>query len=337
METPDLKTILNDYYHKYLRTQKHRSHTTIFTYQQQLGTFYNWFTKEYPNLTVEDLDLDIVRAFQLFIINRNTKKSTQNAYTGALRAFLIYLSRVGIKSLDPYKIQTHKEKSSPRNYLNEEQRDVLFGVIDTSTVWGLRDRAIIELFYSTGLRTSELYKLNIDNVRNKTELQMRGKGNKYRPAFISDRAREWIDKYLETRTDSEKALFISYTIATVKNRRLSISSIERSIRKYGRDAKFPFDVTPMTLRHSFAAKLLQKNVNLRIIQEMLGHSSLATTEVYTSVSNTDLRDTYKLHYNEITSPKLQIDLNKKLTIEDLNRVIEKYNQDNPDKKVSLNG
>lgn len=166
---------------------------------------------------------------------------------------------------------------------------------------------------------------------------MRGKGNKFRNALISDRAREWIDKYLETRNDNEKALFISYTNATVKDRRLSISTIERSIKKYGRFAKFPFDLTPMTFRHTFATSLLQKGVNLRVIQEMLGHSSLATTEVYTTVSGKELRDAYKLHFDENTSPKIKIDLNKKLTIEDINRVIEKYNEDNPDNKVSLNG
>lgn len=170
MESTDINTILKDYYQKYLRTQKNRSPKTIFTYKQQLGTFFNWFSKEYPGLTIKDLDMDIVRDYQLFIINRNTKKSTQHGYTGALRIFLIYLSRVGIKSLDPYKIETHKEKSPPRNYLDEEDWETLVEAIDTTTVGGLRDRAIIELFYSTGIRTAELYNLNIDNVKNKTGL-----------------------------------------------------------------------------------------------------------------------------------------------------------------------
>jgi hypothetical protein len=195
--------------------------------------------------------------------------------------------------------------------LSEDDLENFFTAINTSTVPGLRDRTIVELFYSSGLGLSELYRLNRDDVRNQTELQIkgRGKGNKSRLIFISDRAGEWIEKYLGTRKDNEKALFISYTNATVKDKRLSISSIGRNIRNYGRIARIPFDVTPMILRHSFAMNLLKKGANLKQIQEMLGQSSLATTAAYISVSNKELREAYNLYFNENTNSNLQSEKN----------------------------
>lgn len=296
MESKNLKKYLEDYY-RYLRVKKNLADKTISDYRQKLRRFTNWFSKNYPDLTIEDLTIILVDNFQIYLDDKHISKGTQYHYLIALRGFLLYLRVIGIKSLDPLSIEIHQEKTRQRKYLDESERDRLFKAIDTTNIYGLRDRAMIELLYSSGLRLSEICTLNIDDIK-REEKQIKGRAGKNRLFFISPKANFWIDKYLEKRTDSEKALFISYTNVPVKDKRLSISTIGRLVKHYGEIAEIPFEVTPMTLRHSFANELLKNGASLKVVQDLLGHSSLATTEKYTSTTNKELSQTYKRIFKE---------------------------------------
>lgn len=292
MDSKDLNTHLEEYY-RYLHIKKNRSKRTIYQYRNELSKFSNWLSDKHPEVTIENLNNNIVDAFQLYLDEKHITRGTQYQYLVAIRAFLLYLRVIGVKSLDPLSIEIKKEKTIKGQFLDENEIDHLFSVIDTSSIFGLRDRAFMELFYSSGLRLSELYSLNIDQVKDRKDIQIKGQGGKYRQFFISPSAKYWLDKYLEKRTDSEKALFISYTNRPVKDKRLSISSIDRMVKQYGKIAEFPFEITPRTLRHSFANKLLKGGASLLVVQKMLGHASLATTELYTSLNNKELSQTHK--------------------------------------------
>jgi len=227
------------------------------------------------------------------------KKSTQNYYLIALRSFLNYFANQDIISLPAEKIKLAKDKEDKKvNFLNLEQLEKLFSVPDISKKNGLRDRAILEVLFSTGLRIAELVSLDRDQINLKAntkelELGIIGKGNYPRTVYFSERAVDWLNKYLATRQDKDKALFINYQGRKKSERRLTDRSIERIIKKYALLAGLPMNTTPHTLRHSFATDLLTQGVDLRLIQEFLGHRNIATTQVYTHVTNQHLRDVHR--------------------------------------------
>lgn len=294
---------------EYLEIEKNCSKLTIRDYRHYLEVFENWFIREMPQKTLSDLNLSAVRKYRVYLSNvkdskeKGLKKVTQNYYVIALRSFLRFLIKNDINTLEPSKIDLPKTESRSLKFLEREQIDRLVTMPDTSTEEGMRDRAIMELLFSTGLRVSELTKLNHEQINlDRREFGVIGKGGKSRIVFISDRAADWIAAYLKARLDPYKPLFIRYSgRKNEENRgekmRLTPRSVERIIKKYVKQARLPVDATVHTLRHSFATDLLTNGADIRSVQEMLGHKNIATTQIYTHITNKQLRDVHKTFHS----------------------------------------
>jgi site-specific recombinase XerD len=233
---------------------------------------------------------------------------TQSYHLIALRSFLTYCSKRDIHTLTPEKIELPKVTRKQVSFLNADELTRLFSVIDISTTIGLRDRAIIELLYASGLRVSELTNLNRDHINLKRrEFVVRGKGQKDRPVFISQQAADWITAYLGARTDNVQPLFIRYSGAetgdtTGEFKRLTPRSIQRLVAHYAKLAGITKHVSPHTMRHSFATGLLTNGADLRSVQSLLGHSNISTTQVYTHVTDPQLRETHQRFHQQISDP-----------------------------------
>lgn len=304
----ELEKQINDFL-EYLEVEKNSSKLTIRDYRHYLEVFVKWYSSTLPGKTIADLDLVIVRRYRVYLANRvdekgkTLKKVTQNYYVIALRSFLRFLIKNDYKTLEPSKIDLPKTESRSLKFLDREQIDRLVTMPDTSKEEGVRDRTILELLFSTGLRVSELVKLNHEQINiERREFGVIGKGGRARVVFISDRAAEWIARYVQKRTDVFKPLFIRYSGAindedNGERMRLTVRSVERIVKKYTRTARLPVDATVHTLRHSFATDLLTNGADLRSVQEMLGHKNIATTQIYTHVTNKQLRDVHKAFHS----------------------------------------
>ena len=228
------------------------------------------------------------------------KKVSQAYYLIALRAILGYFVAKDVVSLPPDKITLPKDVRGSKTvkFLTLEQVEKLLLAPDIKTKSGLRDRAILESFFSTGLRIAELVALNKEqfaNIRNKKEFELSiiGKGNNPRTVYFSERALLWLKKYLESHQDKHKPLFINYKAGEDLEARLTARSIERIVKKYAILSGIPFFTTPHTIRHSYATDLLNQGVDLRTIQEFLGHRSITSTQIYTHVTNKRLKDIHR--------------------------------------------
>ena len=294
-----------DEFLEYLEIEKNCSKLTIRDYRHYLEIFNIWFTKNLPQKSIADLDLTMVRKYRVFLANRTDtkgmtlKRVTQNYYVIALRSLLRFLIKNDHVTLEPSKIDLPKTESRSLKFLEREQIDRLVTSIDTSKEEGIRDRAIFELLFSTGLRVSELVNLNHNQINlDRREFGVVGKGRRARVVFVSDRAEKWVKFYLQARKDNFKPLFIRYSGKIIEENggekmRLTARSIERIVKKYVRRVRLPVDATVHTLRHSFATDLLTNGADLRSVQEMLGHKNIATTQIYTHVTNKQLRDVHK--------------------------------------------
>lgn len=301
---PALLAHINDFL-DYLSVERNCSKLTIRDYSHYLEVFGEWFGTTQPHKTLEDLDLATVRRFRVFLANQidthglTKKRVTQNYYIIALRSFLKFLIKNDIKTLEPTKIDLPKTESRSLKFLERDQIDRMVTAADTSKIEGIRDRAILELLFSTGLRVSELCKLNHQQINiERREFGVIGKGGRARVVFISDRAAEWTEKYMAAREDVYKPLFIRYSGKEIpenggEKMRLTPRSVERMVKKYVRIARIPVDATVHTLRHSFATDLLTNGADLRSVQEMLGHKNISTTQIYTHITNKQLRDIHK--------------------------------------------
>lgn len=295
---------LIDQFLEYLEIEKNCSKLTIRDYRHYLDVFNKWFATTLSNKSIHDLDLAIVRKYRVFLANRaddkgmTLKRVTQNYYVIALRSFLRFLIKNDHQTLEPSKIDLPKTESRSLKFLERDHIDRLVTSIDTSKEEGIRDRAIFELLFSTGLRVSELVKLNHGQINiDRREFGVIGKGGRARVVFISDRASQWLKKYLEVRKDKFKPLFIRYSGRVIEENggekmRLTPRSIERVVKKYVHRARIPVDATVHTLRHSFATDLLTNGADLRSVQEMLGHKNISTTQIYTHVTNRQLREVH---------------------------------------------
>jgi site-specific recombinase XerD len=216
---------------------------------------------------------------------------------------LKYLIKNDFKTVEPSKIELPRTESRSLKFLDREDIEKLVTMPNTSVEEGIRDRAILELLFSTGLRVSELVKLNHDQINfERREFGIIGKGGRARVVFLSDRAIEWISRYLDNRTDTHRPLFIRYsgTIDTKNDgeaMRLNVRSVQRIVKKYVQKARLPVDASVHTLRHSFATDLLSNGADLRSVQEMLGHKNIATTQIYTHVTNKQLKDVHKTFHS----------------------------------------
>ncbi|MBI4836170.1 MAG: tyrosine-type recombinase/integrase [Candidatus Abawacabacteria bacterium] len=282
---------------------KNQSFKTILNYQHYLMRFVDFAGLIKP----VEITLPIIQKYRLYLNRLNDKhglplsKKTQSYHIIALRAFLRYLGKMDIPSLNPEKIEVGKLEQRTVEFLEQKELNKLFSAINTKKVVGIRDKAIVELLYSTGLRVSELVSLDRDRVDlEKQEFTIRGKGNKVRIVFISDHAKKAVLNYLATREDTWKPLFINYrgsrdkgAKSTGEHRRLTPLSIQKMIRTYAFKANILKHVTPHTLRHSFATNLLQNGADLRSVQELLGHASITTTQIYTHLTDNRLKDIHK--------------------------------------------
>ncbi|OGH11271.1 MAG: hypothetical protein A2857_06625 [Candidatus Levybacteria bacterium RIFCSPHIGHO2_01_FULL_36_15] len=290
---------------EYLEIERNCSKLTVRNYKFYLGRFRNWYNKECPTKGIEDLNVDMVRRFRVYLSDFvdeggiTLKRVTQSYHIIALRSFLRFLIRNDYTTLPPEKIDLPKGESKSLKFLEKDHLRALFNTVDISSEAGLRDRAILEALFSTGLRVSELARLNRDQINFETrEFGVIGKGGRARIVFLSDSAAFWLTKYLEMRADDFKPLFIRYSKEITpenggEKMRLTTRSIERLIEKYVKKAKLPIKATPHTLRHSFATDLLSNGADIRSVQEMLGHKNISTTQIYTHVTNPQLKEVHK--------------------------------------------
>jgi site-specific recombinase XerD len=296
----------------HLQLEKGSSPLTIRNYQHYLHHFLAWLRLKIPEPNPGNIKLETVKNYRIFLANIQDDKGqflkpiTQSYYIIALRSFLRYLQKQDIPTLSPDKIELPKTTKREVQALDKDQVFRLVSSIPLNTPQGLRDRAIIEVLFSTGMRVSECASLNRDKIDPKrNELSIVGKGKKTRLVFISADAQYWINKYLSTRTDNWKPLFIRYSRdinATQQGEkmRLTTRSIQRIVEKYAKSAKIPLQTTPHVLRHSFATDLLINGADLRAIQEMLGHESITTTQIYTNVTNKHLREIHEVFHSGTT-------------------------------------
>lgn len=304
----DLPDQINQFL-EYLEVEKNCSALTIRDYRHYLEVFFNWYSSTLPHKSIEYLDLATVRKYRVFLAHQfdqkgnQLKKVTQNYYIIALRSFLRFLIKNDVKTLEPSKIDLPKTESRSIKFLEREQVERLVTMPDTTTEEGMRDRAILELLFSTGLRVSELVSLDHEKINlERREFGIIGKGKRSRIVFISDRAADWVGRYLNVRSDTFKPLFIRYSGKVMEDNggekmRLTARSIERIVKKYVQLARLPVDATVHTLRHSFATDLLTNGADIRSVQEMLGHKNIATTQIYTHVTNKQLREIHKAFHS----------------------------------------
>ncbi len=300
---------LIDEFLEYLEVERNCSKLTIRDYRHYLEVFNSWATTSLSSKFIKDLTIQDVRKYRVFLSNRVDKKGltlkriTQNYYVIALRSFLRFLLKNDHETLEPSKIDLPKAESRSLKFLDRDQIDRLVISIDTQKPEGKRDRAIVELLFSTGLRVSELVSLNRDKINiERREFGVIGKGGRARVVFISDRAAKWVSEYLKTREDIYNPLFIRYSGREIpegrgERMRLTARSIERIVKKYVRLARLPVDATVHTLRHSFATDLLTNGADIRSVQEMLGHKNISTTQIYTHVTNKQLRDVHEAFHS----------------------------------------
>ncbi len=292
---------------EYLELEKNASRLTIRNYRHYLQRFLKFGASQSPTLSDPvSITPEVVRNYRLYLSRfadekgLTLKRITQNYHLIALRAFLRYLIRHDISALSPEKVELGKAESRSLKFLDREQIDRLLNMPEISTPQGLRDKAIMEVLFSTGLRVSELIRLNRDSINlERKEFGVIGKGQRPRVVFLSDSAVQWLERYLKERQDSFVPLFIRYggkkaqDIKNGEDLRLTVRSIQRIIEKYVRKARLPVKITPHGLRHSFATDLLSAGADLRAIQEMLGHKNISTTQIYTHVTNPQLREIHK--------------------------------------------
>ncbi|OGZ97300.1 MAG: hypothetical protein A3I44_00750 [Candidatus Sungbacteria bacterium RIFCSPLOWO2_02_FULL_51_17] len=287
-------------YLEYLEIEKGRALKTIENYDRYLLRFLTFSGARNP----ADITDEVVRKYRLHL-NRGAgeggaalKKQTQAYHLIALRNFLKFLSRRDVKTLAAEKIELGKMPSHEVSFLEGDELERLLRVSGATTLSGLRDRAMLELFFSTGLRVSELCALNRMSVNlSRDEFSVKGKGDKIRVVFLSDAAKTALTEYLKKRDDVDEAMFVSVRAQDKKDpTRLTPRSVQRMIKKHAIAAGITKEVTPHKLRHSFATDLLRNGADLRSVQALLGHANITTTQIYTHITDRSLRDIHhKFH------------------------------------------
>jgi site-specific recombinase XerD len=276
-------------YLDYLEIERGRSAHTRAAYDRYLKRFFAVAGVE----RVEDVTEAKIREFRLYLARQDLKKSSQSYYVIALRSFLKYLARQGIASVPPDRVEVPRVPGRQVGVIGQDELARLLTAPDTGTLAGLRDRAIMETFFSTGMRLSELCAMSRFIDLKKGEMTVRGKGEKVRLVFLSETARAAVAAYCAKRTDADEALFVSIVRGRVTGR-IVARTVERLMRKYGiRAGIVGKKLTPHTLRHCFATDLLENGADLRSVQEMLGHANIGTTQIYTHVTNRGLREVYR--------------------------------------------
>ncbi len=291
---------------EYLEIEQNRSQKTIANYDHYLTRLIDFA----GDIDVKDIDNELIRKWRLWLNRLGTnssdelQKSTLNYHLIALRSFLKFCAKRDIQCLTPEKIELAKTARKQVTFLTPEELSRIFAQPDISTAAGLRDKAILELLFSSGLRVSELVGLDRDHINlQRREFTVRGKGQKDRPIFISQAAADCIKQYLDQRTDTVKPLFIRYsgrkTVDLSGNfHRLTVRSVQRLVARYALLAGITKHVSPHTLRHSYATDLLMNGADLRSVQAMLGHSNISTTQIYTHVTDPHLKAVHEKFHSK---------------------------------------
>lgn len=310
----DISELVADFLES-LEIEKGRSTKTVENYGLYLARFIGLITEDFEGqdmIKPSDITPEVLRRFRLklnrFSDNQNKERLstlTQSYHLIALRGFFKYLAKRGIKSLDPSLIDLPRAAKKQVTFLHFDEIERLLAEIPLDTESGLRDRAIIELLFSGGLRVSELCSLNRDSINlERREFMVRGKGKKDRPIFIDKSTAECIEDYLNMRTDTLPALFLNNSanqqIPSTSGdfRRLTPRSIERIVQKYTRLAGITKHVTPHTMRHSFATDLLMNGADIRSVQSLLGHANISTTQIYTHITDPHLKEVHEKFHSE---------------------------------------
>jgi len=309
--------------------EKGQSLLTVNSYDRHLERFFEFLKTNVANESEKNkeekpvefgpqlITQELARVYRLHINRlkgrdgRELKKSTQNYHMLALRAFLRYLAWRGIPTLSPEKIPISKTGDREIHFLESEEVKNIINMPSDDSAMGLRDRAILDTLFSTGLRVSELVGLNIDTISlERGEIAVLGKGKKMRVVFLSDGARDLIYQYLVSRGYGDKLGKLEAQIPLfISNRgsRLTVRSIERLVKKYANLAGISKKVSPHTLRHSFATDLLIAGADIRSVQSMLGHSSISTTQVYTHITDQHLHEIHqKFHGKALDGENLEL-------------------------------
>jgi len=286
---------------EYLEIEQNRSQKTIANYDHYLTRLIDFG----GDIQVHDIDAELIRKWRLWLnrLGTNTsdelQKNTQNYHLIALRSFLKFCAKRDVTALPADKIELARTTRSQVTFLSGDEMERLLATPKISTLHGLRDRAILELLFSSGLRVSELVGLDKDHINLKRqEFMVRGKGQKDRPIFMSDTATDWLQQYVDKRTDNARPLFIRYSgqkkvDLTGNFHRLTARSVQRMVARYALLAGITKHVSPHTLRHSFATDLLMNGADLRSVQALLGHANVATTQIYTHVTDPHLKSIHE--------------------------------------------
>lgn len=293
-----LSALITDFL-EYLELEKNASQKTIQNYGHYLKRFLNFASDIAPS----KIDLDLIRRYRLYLVRwvdpktkKPLKRVTQNYFMIALRSFLKYLAKKDIPAPAAEKVELGDPDPRPLKVLEKGSLDMLLNAPDTSKKMGIRDKSLLEILFSTGLMVSELASLNKDTIKaERRKFSVKGRGGKIRVVLLSDTAYKWLQRYLMLRHDSFNPLFIRFQGRTDtddhgERMRLTPRSIQRIVEKYAKKANLPVKVTPHTLRHSFATDLLINGADIRSVQEMLGHSNISTTQIYTHVISQHLKE-----------------------------------------------
>ncbi|MFC1751526.1 site-specific tyrosine recombinase/integron integrase [Patescibacteria group bacterium] len=276
---------------EHVEIEKGRSVKTVENYDRYLNNFLEFSKAKHP----KDITSKIVRKYRLYLNKKGLKKKTQNYYLIALRSFLKYLAFWEIACLSSDKIELAKTGERQIDLISSDELERLMESPDGSDLKDLRDKAILEMLFSTGLRISEMCSLNRDDIDfKKQEFPIRGKGEKIRLVFLSDKAKNSIKNYIDKRVDIEEALFVNLK---ENPGRLTPRSIERIIKHYAVKAGITKKVTPHVIRHCFATDLLQSGADIRSVQVLLGHSNISTTQIYTHVTDKRLKEVHKTFHD----------------------------------------
>ncbi|MCE9541745.1 tyrosine-type recombinase/integrase [Candidatus Kaiserbacteria bacterium] len=297
----DLKEMKSQFL-EYLEIEKGRGVKTVENYDRYLMRFLTYAKVSKPSQITEQM----VREFRINLnrsagVSGTMKKNTQNYHLIALRAFLKFLRKRDVESLNPERIELAKTGGRDLDLITADELNRIMKAPKGDSLAELRDKAILELLFSTGLRVSELCNLNQDLDLTRDEFSVRGKGEKVRVVFLSSEAKKAIAEYLKKRGDMSEALFVSYGKGSPKTKdlpRLTPRSVERMVKQYAVKAGITRKVTPHVIRHSFATDLLGNGADLRSVQALLGHANIATTQVYTHVTDKHLREVHKAFHGK---------------------------------------
>lgn len=317
----DLEQLIKDFL-EYLEIERNVSQLTIRNYRHYLDRFVRFLAGHIPSPNVSreagsryagkitDIHAESIRQYRLYLSRfvdekgMSLKRVTQNYHLIALRSFLKYMAKRDIPTISPDKIDLPKAESRSIKFLEHNDMERLLNMPEISTKEGLRDKAILEVLFSTGLRVSELVSLNRDQINlDRREFSVVGKGRRTRIVFLSERAADWLRRYIVTREDDLRPIFIRYSgktpdehDTTGESIRLTARSVQRGVEKYVKKAKLMIKITPHGLRHTFATDLLGNGADLRAIQELLGHKNVSTTQIYTHITNPQLKEIHdKFH------------------------------------------